>query len=75
MDTVKPEKITSNLEATVNQFFAHVLKQIDQVQNNVMQRLDESTNLKELETILGQQRGGFGFDLEKKFETGKQDLE
>ncbi len=40
-----------------------------------MSKLDGSKNLKELESILCNQRGNFGFDLEKKFETGKQDLE
>lgn len=40
-----------------------------------MTKLDESKNLKELESILYTQRGNFGIDLEKRFETGKQDLE
>jgi hypothetical protein len=40
-----------------------------------MARLDESKNLKELEHILGSQRANFGVEWEKKFETGKQDLE
>ena len=31
METVRPEKISTNLETTVNQFFAQVLRQIDQV--------------------------------------------
>ena len=75
MEAVRPEKISTNLETTVNQFFAQVLKQIDQVQNNVMSRLDDSKNLKELEQILGSHRQGFGIDLEKRFESGKQDLE
>jgi hypothetical protein len=29
METVKPERISSNLETTVSQFFQHVLGQID----------------------------------------------
>jgi hypothetical protein len=31
MEAVRPEKISTNLETTVNQFFAQVLRQIDQV--------------------------------------------
>jgi hypothetical protein len=40
-----------------------------------MTRLESSNNLKELESILSNQRSGFGIDLEKRFESGKQDLE
>jgi hypothetical protein len=75
MDAVRPEKISTNLESTVNLFFAQVLKQIDQVQISVMQKLDSSKNLKELDEILTQKKGNFGIDLEKRFETGKSDLE
>ena len=31
MEAVRPEKISTNLETTVNQLFAQVLRQIDQV--------------------------------------------
>jgi hypothetical protein len=40
-----------------------------------MSKLDSSKNLKELDEILTQKKGNFGIDLEKRFETGKSDLE
>lgn len=75
MEAVRPEKISTTLNQTVESFFQNILTQIDQVQTRVLARLDESKNIKELESLLNTQRGSFGLDLEKKFETGKQELE
>eukprot|EP00347_Sterkiella_histriomuscorum_P016679 403352271 len=75
MDEVKPEKISSNLQSTVKQFFTQVENQIKHVESQMVSRIMESKNLKELENILAQQKSGFGIELDKQFEKGKTEIE
>ena len=40
-----------------------------------MKKVNESTNLRELEMIIQNSKAGFGLDLDKKFEQGRSELE
>lgn len=71
MGQVAPGSIKSTLETTVSQFFSSVAKQIDAVQEQVLQRINDSKNLKELEQLLENSKTGFALELDRKFEQGK----
>lgn len=75
MDDVKPDKISKNLEQTVTSFFSALEKQIKEVEFQMVQKIMESKNLRELESILTQHKGGFGIELDKRFEVGKSEIE
>ena len=68
MNKIAPKVISQSLESTVNKFFESVDSQITKVEQSVLNKIQSSTNLRELEQLLCQEKGGFGLDLEKLYE-------
>ena len=64
MNKIAPKVISSTLETTVSKFFESVETQIKCVEQNVLEKISQSQNLKELESLLEQEKSAFGFDFE-----------
>ena len=75
MNKIAPQVISKTLEATVNNFFECVDKQINDVEQAVLEKIHGSTNLKELEELLCKERGTFGLDLEKSYEKSRSEID
>ena len=75
MNKIAPKVISQTLESTVNRFFDSVETQITEVEQNVLTKIQNSTNLIELEQLLCRERQGFGLDLEKLFEANRIEID
>lgn len=75
MNKIAPKVISQTLETTVNRFFESVDHQIKYVETSVLEKIQSSTNLKELEELLNQEKGTFGLDLEKIYEQNRIEIE
>lgn len=75
MNKIAPKVISSTLETTVNKFFENVDAQISEVEQGVLQKIQASTNLHELEQLLCREKEGFGLELEKLYEDNRLEIE
>lgn len=75
MGKIAPQTISTTLENTVSQFFTDVDNQIKAVEQNVLKRIQQSTNLQELEELLTKEKQAFGLDLEKVYEGNRTEIE
>lgn len=53
----------------------NVDKQINNVEASVLEKISASTNLRELEMILEQQKDSFGLNLENAYEASRLEIE
>mmetsp|Transcript_5854 Transcript_5854/g.7921 ORF Transcript_5854/g.7921 Transcript_5854/m.7921 type:complete len:98 (+) Transcript_5854:398-691(+) len=75
MNKISPKVISVTLEATVSRFFESVEKQIGDVEAQVLERIQGSTNLRELEELLCRQKEGFGLDMESLYEKSRVEID
>lgn len=75
MNKIAPKVISQTLETTVNKFFESIDSQINEVEQGVLNKIQGSTNLRELEQLLCREKEGFGLELEKLYEQSRQEIE
>lgn len=75
MSKIAPQAIQQTLEAPVAKFFQNVDNQIKDVERAVLDKINASQNLKELEDLLQNEKTGFGLDLEKLYETNRMEID
>jgi hypothetical protein len=75
MNQIAPKQISQQLESTVNHFFDTIDNQIKEVEQSVLRKIQASTNLAELEDLLAKEKGHFGIDLEKLYESNRQEID
>lgn len=75
MNKISPQVISKTLENTVSNFFECVDRQINEVEQTVLEKIHGSTNLKELEELLCREKGSFGLDLEKSYEKSRSEID
>ena len=75
MSKIAPKVISQTLESTVNKFFESVDAQINAVEQGVMKKIKESTNLMELEQLLCRERDSFGSELEKVYDQNRVEID
>jgi hypothetical protein len=71
MHEIAPKTISKILEDTVGKFFNQVENQIRTVEQQVLNKIDGSSNLKELESLLNQHKGSFGMEHDQNYEKHK----
>ena len=75
MNRIAPQVISQTLETTVTKFFDSVDKQITEVEQGVLNKIQQSANLKELESLLCRERDGLGLELEKLYEQNRLEID
>lgn len=75
MNKIAPKVISQTLESQVNKFFFSIDAQITEVESAVLTKIQSSTNLRELETLLCREKEGFGLELEKLYEQSRIEIE
>lgn len=75
MNKIAPKVISQTLESTVTKFFDSVDSQITEVEQGVLQKIQGSTNLKELEDLLCREKGGFGLENENIYEKNRLEID
>lgn len=75
MNKIAPKVISSTLESTVQKFFEGVESQISQVESQVLERIQGSQNLRELEELLCREKSGFGLDSENIYEKSRLEID
>ena len=75
MTKISPDVISKTLEGTVSSFFEQIEAQISAAEQEVMTKIESSTNLRELEILLSKQRDSFGMDMEKEYEQGRMEID
>jgi hypothetical protein len=75
MSAIAPQVISTTLESTVNKFFTSIDSQIATVEQSVLSKIHQSTNLRQLEELLNTSKEGFGLDLEKLYDENRQEID
>ena len=75
MNKIAPQVISKTLESTVTKFFDSVDSQIGKVEAAVLEKIQASTNLKELENLLNREKDGFGLDMERLYEQTRVEID
>ena len=75
MQNIAPNQISQQLESTVDQFFGTIEQSLREVECKVIERINSSKNLAELESILANAESGFGFQDEKIYEGARTEIE
>jgi hypothetical protein len=75
METIEPHVIRSKIEGTVEDFFTSILMEIEGVEAKVLECIDGSSNLAELEDILTRNQATFRLSDGQIYARSKQEMD